>query len=164
MIAGIPILQMTKHTMSYHMLTEGLQLKYGKYNKVQFLRKQELLSPSVCDHFTNGSNTDSNVNQIWKAHLPWVQGRTRRRGCCCIFCWQWGTLHSFWHWHLAALLPDSVSWLKEKDVNIQATRNMLVWHCSLWNVIVMSVPDCIIIAVLCNLSVPLPSSMAPFSR
>lgn len=44
--------------------------------------------------------------------LPWGLERTKRIGCCCIFCSQSGIQHNSWRWLLAALQPDSVSWLK----------------------------------------------------
>lgn len=52
---------------------------------------------------------------IRRLGLPSVQGRTKRRNCCCIFYWQWGTRHSSWRWHLADLPLDLVSWLEQKE-------------------------------------------------
>lgn len=84
-----------------------------------------------------------------------MQERTKRRGCCCIFCWRWDTQNNSWHWHLAALRRDSVSWLKTKQ-HI---------HCK-----IMQPPECDHnkTAVLWLQSVLwctyIPSSMAPFSK
>ena len=76
--------------------------------------------------------------------LPWVQGRTRRRGCCCTSCWRWGSLRNSWRWPLAALPPDSASWLQTERKHVCSVAHVTIikttallpaglwWYLHLW--------------------------------
>lgn len=102
--------------VSYHMLTEAAQSEYTKYNRSEFHRKQVQHFVCVSQHWQQSVTWKVPVVAAKKkcVILPWGQGRTKRRGCCCISCWLSSTQHSFWHWHLEDLLPDSVSLLEDQ--------------------------------------------------
>lgn len=91
------------------------------------------LKVSFCDPLPNCS-TDTNVEERRNLSILLVQGKTKRRGCCCISCWQWGTQHSSWRWHQAVLLPDSVSWLEEQNVN-SSLSTMIIIKLQPWGII-----------------------------
>lgn len=134
-------------------MTEGiLGLRLMKYTKGK-------LNVSIRFGFYKQTHVPGGGYMDWKgpvlkrnSSLPVEQGRTRRRGCCCIFCWLWGIQHNSSHLLQADLQPDSVSWLEEQmsaclskhggvEIIITAVKHSwLQWRSTL------------------------PSSMAPFSR